>query len=246
MKLIISVHLEYMSVERVVELVKRYSLPTHLHITLMFHPEFVEKAMAVADTLCGLRREYPFEMSVSMLREPPKFDKFDSRYTQEHFDCAERIRVEFGRINVEDPKREKSPVSKKNIGYEFLVERNENGNIENYERISFSELKDLTGNAFTGMTCCAGVCLVKIFVDGRVEGTICGWDGTVCNIFEENPFLREDWMHGVLCTHNMCGCNLNYRIPKFRSPAEAQKFIAKKRLEQKKLMRECQDNNRQI
>ena len=48
--------------------------------------------------------------------------------------------------------------------------------------------------------------------------------------------MREDWIHGVLCTKNMCGCSVNYRIPKFRSQAEAEKFIAEKRLEQNKLM----------
>ena len=33
---------------------------------------------------------------------------------------------------------------------------------------------------------------------------------------------------------------MNYHIPKFRSAAEAQKFIVEKRLEQKKLMNEYQ------
>ena len=88
------------------------------------------------------------------------------------------------------------------------------------------------------MTCCAGTSIVKIELDGRVKGTLCGLGRTMYNIFDENPFLREDWIHGVLCTKNMCGCSVNYRIPKFRSPVEAQKFLAEKRLEQKNLMSE--------
>ena len=235
-KLFISVHLEYMNVERVVELVKQYSPHTRLQISLMFHPELVDKAISVAEALCGLKRDYPFEIHVNMLREAPKFDKFDSRYTQEHFNCAERIRERFRRTNAEGPKRPEN--QREIIGRKYLVEKNVNGFIECHERISQSKLRDLTGNVFTGMTCCAGTSIVKILVDGRVMGMICGVDQPIYNIFEENPFLREDWIHGVLCTHDMCGCDVDFRIPKFKLPADAHKFLAEKRKEQKKLINE--------
>ncbi len=234
--LTISVHLEYLNVEHVVELVKRYSSRTRLQIALMFHPELVDKAMSVVDALCDLRRDYPFNMFVTMLREPPKFDKYDSRYTQEHFKCAEKIRERFGIADAEGSKRLKN--QHKNIGWEFIVERDVNGFVDNYERILRSELENLTGRHFTGMTCCAGTNIVKIGTDGRVRGLICSLDRPVLNIFEENPFLHEDWIHSVICTKTMCGCGVDFRVPKFRSPTDAQKFIEKKRLEQKKLMNE--------
>lgn len=234
LKLNISVHLEYMNVERVVELVKRYSLRTHLKISLMFHPKWIDKAMAVADALCDLRRDYPFGMSVDMLNSPPDFDRFDSRYTEEHFNVAKKIRERFGKANSEGPKM---PENRQEVlGWKFLVERNVNGSIEIHEQISPSKLNEMMGNAFTDMVCCAGTSVAWIRVDGSVKGMICGLDRPVCNIFEENPFLREDWMHGVVCSKAMCGCNVNYRIPKFRSPADAKKFIEKKKIEQKKLM----------
>lgn len=238
LKLNISVHLEYMNVERVVELVKRYSLRTYLQITLMFHPEWAEKAMSMADALCELRRDYPFWMVVSMLNIPPDFDQFDNRYTQEHFNSAEKIRERFREEHTKGPKRSEN--QQKIIGWKFLVERDVRGVIEKHKNKTVSELKDMTGNVFTGMICCAGTSVVWIRADGRVKGMICGLDSATCNIFEENPFLREDWMHGVICTKAMCGCSVNYRIPKFRSPSEAKKFIEKKKLEQKKLMSECQ------
>ncbi len=241
-KLIISVHLEYMDVERVVELVKQYSLCTDLNIHLMFHPELVDKAMSVADALIALRRDYTFGMYPVMLREPPLYDRFDSRYTQEHFNCAERIKERFGIVHTEDPEWP-NKLKTKDIGCEFFVERDENGSVEKYERISPTELKKMTGNVFTGMTCCAGTSIVKILGNGKVKGMTCGLNPSMCNIFEENPFLRQDWMHGVVCTKAMCGCAENLRIPKFRSPVAAQKFIEEKRLEQKKLMRNCQDND---
>ena len=233
-KLVISVHLEYMNVERVVELVKRFSSRTRLEIALMFHPELVDKAISVAEVLIALRRDYSFGMFVSMLREGPQFNQFDRRYTQQHFNVAENIEKEFSKVNAEDPKRPENRL--KTLGWKFLVEREIRGVTENHEQISLSELKDLTGNSFKGMTCIAGANCVKIGVDGRAKGIICGLDRPVCNIFKENPFLREDWIHGVFCTRSICGCKVNYRIPKFRSLAEAQKFIAKKKMEQKKLM----------
>ena len=119
---------------------------------------------------------------------------------------------------------------------EYLVERDVRGVVENHKQISRSELKNLTGNCFTGMTCVAGTNCIKINADGSVRGMLCGLDRSTCNIFEENPFLHEDWMHGVFCTRAICGCGVNYPIPKFKSPDDAQKFIAEKKLEQKKLM----------
>lgn len=241
LKLNISIHLERMCVERVVELVKRYSSRTRLQITLMFHPELVDKAMSMAEALCDLRRDYPFWMVVSMLNSSPDFDRFDSRYKQEHFNCVEKIRERFREENAKGPKRPEN--QQRIIGWTFHVERDVRGVTEKHENRSVSELKDMTGNVFTGMTCCAGTNVVWIRADGRVKGMICGLDSPTCNIFEENPFMREDWIHGVFCTKAMCGCSVNYRIPKFRSSADAQRFIEEKRLEQKKLMRNCQDND---
>ena len=234
MNLYISIHLEYMNVERVVELVKRYSSRTSLHIILLFHPEMVDKATTVADALCDLRRDYPFDHSVNMLREPPDFDMLDSRYTQEHFNWKEKLMERLRKIKAEGPKMPEN--QQKIICQKFFVERNVNDSIVLEPRLSVSELGKRTGFRFTGMTCCAGTNVVRIRADGRVSGMVCGLDRPKYNIFEENPYLREDWIHGVQCTKNRCGCNINYRIPKFRSPAEAEKFIAEKKRLQKKLM----------
>lgn len=235
-KLIFSVHLESMSVERAVELVKRLSNHVQLHVHLMFQPERFDKAQTMAETLCELRKDYPYIFKIVMLRIPPKFDKIDPRYTQEHYDWADNAMQKFRGAAIDGAKWTKSyPTS---VGWEFLVERRVGDVVETYERMNQSQLKDLTGNVFTGMTCCSGTNVVQIKVDGKVRGMVCDLDCPTCNIFEENPFLREDWMHGVFCTQAMCGCSVNWRIPKFRSPADAQKFIAEKKLEQKKLMSE--------
>ena len=236
-KMIFSVHLEFMRIERVVELVKRLSNHVQLHVHLMLHPELFAKALTMVETLCELRKDYPFFFNIVMLRIPPKFDKIDPRYAQEHYDWVENAMQKFRGVASDGVKWAKA--YPKTTGWEFLVERKAGNVIETYERNNPSQLKDLTGNVFSGMICCSGTSIVKILEDGRVRGMICGLDRPTCNIFEENPFLRENWMHGIFCTKAMCGCNVNHRIPKFKSPAAAQKFIAEKKLEQKKLMSKC-------
>lgn len=246
LKLIISVHLEYMNINKVVDLVKRFSNRTYLELRVMFQPDLFEKIVAMTDFLCNLRKDYFFCMEVGLLREGwPTFDKYDHRYTQGHFEWAEKTKKKFDEVVLEGSQWTKA--NPKTTKGEFLMERNVRGVIESYKRIPESELKELTGCVFTGMTCCAGTNVVRIELDGSVRGILCALDrSSACNIFEENPFIRENWMHDVFCTLPMCGCRVNYPIPKFKSPDDAQKFIAKKRLEQEKLMRECQDNNRQI
>ena len=171
---------------------------------------------------------------ISMLREGPAFDWVDCRYTQNHFNCADTIRERFAKASAEGP--EDAIKRKPNFGWQFLLERKENDSIARHERLSVSELKELTGNVFTGVTCCAGTSIIDIAIDGSVKGMICALDHATCNIYKENPFLRKDWIHGVFCTKPMCGCSVNHRIPKFGSYADAQKFIAGKRLEQKQLL----------
>jgi pyruvate-formate lyase-activating enzyme len=238
-KMIFSVHLEYMRIERVVELVKRLSNHIQLHVHLMLHPELFAKARIMVETLCELRKDYPFLLEIVMLRKPPKFESIDSRYTQDHQDWAEKAMRKFENValgGAEWTKCYSNPPE-----WEFLVEKRVDSVVETYEKTHQSRLKELTENIFTGLTCCAGTNVAQIKVDGNVRGMVCPLDRPTCNIFEENPFLREDWMHGVFCTRAICRCNVNYRIPKFKSPAAAQKFIAEKKLEQKKLMSESQD-----
>ena len=237
-KIIFSVHLEYIRIERVVELVKRLSNHIQLYVHLMLHPELFAKAQTMVETLCELRKDYPYIFKIVMLRIPPKFDKIDPRYTQEHYDWADNAMQKFRGVASDGVKWASYP---KTIGWESLVEKKTGNVIETYERNNPSQLNDLTGNVFSGMICCSGTNVVKIKVDGRVKGMVCDLDRPTCNIFEENPFVKDDWMHGIFCTKAMCGCSVNYRIPKFKSPTAAQKFIAEKKLEQKKLMSESQD-----
>ena len=195
-KLSISIHLEYLNVERVVELVERFSNRTYLEMRVMFQPDLFEKIEAMTDILCNLRKDYFFCMEVGLLREGwPTFDKYDRRYTQEQFEWAEKTKKKFDEVAIEGPQWTKA--YPKSTEGEFLMERNVRGVVESHKRISESELKELTGCVFTGMTCSAGANIIRIEVDGRVKGMVCVLDHLAhhnCNIFEENPqkkLMRE-------------------------------------------------------
>ena len=235
-RMIISIHLEYMGVDRVASLVKRLSNHVILDFSLMFHPELFDKAKAMANALCELRKEYPYFMKIGELREPPRFDRWDSRYTQEHLDWMKETKIAFD--GIASASYHKKPICKKRTDWRYWVEKKSGNHIEVHEGLDNGKLKELTQFKFEDMTCCSGVSNAKIGVDGTVRGMVCHLDPPRGNIFEENPFEREDWVHGVRCTMRMCGCGANFRIPKFRSAEEAERFIAEKRLEHKKLMSE--------
>lgn len=44
---------------------------------------------------------------------------------------------------------------------------------------------------------------------------------TVCNIYEENPFTRDDWLQAFPCTREWCTDVANRRTAKFRSKGDA-------------------------
>ena len=246
-RLRISIHLEYMGVDKMVTLVKRLSNHVFLHMKLMFQPDLFDKAKAMADALCELRKEYPFGLEISLLRESPQFDRWDSRYTQQHLDWVEETRGKMNRIAVGGPKCRPSILKKVQRKYrvEKQVEKRARKVIELYEGVDTIKLKKLTQYRFEGMTCCPGFSVLRIYVDGSAHGMVCGLDKYKANIYKENPFEREDWVHGIRCTKKLCGCAENYRIPKFRSAEEAERFMAEKRLEHKRLMSEYKKDEHQ-
>lgn len=240
LKLVISIHLEYMSVETVAELVKRLSCHVCLQINLMYHPKLEKEAEYMAETLCDLRKSYPFHSKVVMLMEPPRYDKYDGRYTKTHYDWAKKTMEKFNHIEKTYDAGKNSRIRGAGTELDYVVDCRCCGITEQHAHLSCSELEVMTGNAFTGMTCVAGSNVLWI-KGGQARGMVCMCDKPACNIYEENPFEREDWIHGVVCTKRMCGCNVNYRIPKFRSPEDAERFIAEKRGEQKRLKQEYEE-----
>lgn len=240
-KLNVSIHLEYMGIERIVDLVKRMSNHVVMILHIMFHPELQEKAQMFADTLCRLRKNYAFYIEINMLREPPLFDKIDRRYTREQLRWPKEMTDKFRECASGGVGWTRNVP--KTTGWEYMAELIVDDKRETHEKLSPSALEALTGNYFQGMICCAGVNVIHIGVDGKVKGMECRNDNTDCNIFEENPFEKEDWIHGVKCTSPKCTCGINHCIPKFKSTMDVEKFIAEKRREQKRLMDKYKKKN---
>ena len=110
---------------------------------------------------------------------------------------------------------------------EYIVERESGGGAELLYCESSEKLRKMTRLDFSGMTCCAGANVLSINSRGYAKGLQCGVAKLECNIFEENPFQLDDWIHGVVCTNTMCGCPSNHRVPKFKSPAAAKEHITR-------------------
>ena len=153
-KIYVSVHLEFMSVDRAAYLVQRLAKHGLLSMTIMLQPDYFEKAKEMAEALFKLRQEYPFQIGVKYLRTPPSFDSLDPRYTQEHFDWVEATNQRIIEIDASGAKHDRD--FPKVSGWEYIVERKAAGSVETFECGSSEELRKTTGWDFSGMTCCAG------------------------------------------------------------------------------------------
>ena len=102
--------------------------------------------------------------------------------------------------------------------------------------MDLEELESTAGIDYSGMHCCAGTIVMDIFETGQTRGALCRLAPFVCNIFDENPFERDDWMQPVPCTRERCAELKNWRIAKYRSADEAKDYIAECKAKQKSLL----------
>ena len=226
-----SVHFEFVELEKVVSLIESISKDVTLVFLIMLHPLLFDKAKYTMDTLCELRKVYPFDISIDMIRETSS--KYDHRYTEEHFRWAKATKMRFDNIAGEN-KIEK-PYIPKEGGWEFDVESRDERVVANARNISEERLLEITDRHFSGMMCCAGTSVIDIKCGGLARGLVCNLAKYGCNIYENNPFEDENWIHGIQCTKEKCGCNIDFRVPKFLSEEAADVFIAEKRREQREM-----------
>lgn len=82
--LIYSIHTDHVKEEHLYKLIEKISPKIHLNLSLMLNPAKYELTKKLFENLLQLRSCYPFSLAVSPLREPPRFDILDKRYTPEH------------------------------------------------------------------------------------------------------------------------------------------------------------------
>ena len=84
--LLFSVHFEYAQIDHIKELIMLFNkYNANIKIKFMLHPDFKEKIYEYFDILIKMREKYIFEFHLEELREPPLFDKVDSRYDDNFF-----------------------------------------------------------------------------------------------------------------------------------------------------------------
>ena len=228
---IISLHAEFVNMERISEIIKRLAKSVGLHIKVMLHPERSEQIKAIVDELVLLRREYAFSMEVVPVRMPPDFVFDDDRYTPAHYDFIRETQSRFEAAAKSGVRSELSIAGGGLIDTDwFFLEQNECGGIVRRDDIDSCELSERTDSfAFKGMNCIAGANTIDIHSNGLCKGLVCNAEKPRVRIFNVNPFLSPDWIHGVRCPYERCGNKCNHVVPKFRSDEEAEAFIAEKR-----------------
>ena len=222
-ELVVSVHLEFARAEKIASLIEGLADSVRVRFSLMLHPDLLPRAQEMLDMFCKLRESYGFEMHVRTLREPPEFAEEDHRYTDEHRRWMEQARQEFeAAVSASDAASVYLP---SNPCYSFYLDRKVDRKIKEECGLVMDELREATNFEFFGMTCCMGTDLISISPNGMARGAVCKLALYKYNIFNENPFLHDDWMQPVRCTMVRCGCDPNYCIPKFLSPKEADLYI---------------------
>ncbi|WP_026766445.1 radical SAM protein [Selenomonas ruminantium] len=226
----VSLHLEYVNMDHIIELVKLLSNKISLHFALMYHPEKQESVEDCFRIMLDLRKKYSFSMSVVMLRPTDKCERekfpYDTRYLEKQFLWCKKANEEFYLLTKSVSTISHKDPYKYNIFYD--VEKEDEREIVNWDE----KLK----NNFKEMFCLSGSHLLRIDPDGNVKGMVCWADKSKYNIFRENPYLHGDFIHVVKCPAISCGCSSNIYIPKFINRDEAEAFAAICREKQKRLL----------
>ncbi|MEI0747255.1 radical SAM protein [Brachyspira pulli] len=217
---VLSVHLEYASLEHIKELIKLFNKNNRkLALNFMVHPALVDKTKEYFDELAKFRYDYIFDINLMELREPPEFSNVDKRYTKELFDWIDNSRNLLQnnnyKINNEFYSDKIFPNS-----YFTLDKNYNNKNISIDHNIAIrNNLKN-----FNGFYCLGGTTLINILPNGDYSGGICGNLPILGNIYENEIDIIKI-INPIQCHLSQCGCDANDRINKYKYFDEFQNNI---------------------
>lgn len=240
-KLTISIHTDHVDMEHIIELIENLSKHLNFTLALMFNPARREEVHLIYDILFELRKKYPFNINISLLRDD---DHVDPRYTQEDFNWRKENMVKFQALehvlSSKFPPKQETGHSLRTF-YDIEVDGERKTFERDYNDLLVRGLCYTNGLlSFTGMWCVANSAVLNIFDNGLCRGMVCDADPFICNIYEKNAFkdVRDYLIHAVQCSFQMCGCAFNDLCPKFSSQVEAVRFIEVARAKQKALFAE--------
>lgn len=226
--LMLSLHMEYLEEDHIMELIDGISDKMCLNFNFMYHPGKREYSRKLHESLCAKRREKAFNLSNTLLRGGRNFDVIDSRYNEDDFAWHRQAVQAFSQAEKAGPAKTPWKIRHRHLHKLFWdYARNGKYLFETWEGADRSgKLRDGFFN-FHGKYCVIGSTELAIMPDGLAHGAQnCGQAPKKYNIFRENPYLRDDFIQCVKCAKENCGCSANDLLPKFESKAEAESFAA--------------------
>lgn len=226
MGLSFSVHTEYASIEHFSRLVEALAEKCSLTIKLMFHPEKREMVERFFERFLELREHYSFGFVIPLLREAPRFNQTDPRYTEEDFTWWEsaKRKIQAGvpeRSNHESSSHEAESTGLENAILWDIVDQS--GIVRRIRRKNDFEHNLMEGyHNLQDMWCCMGTRVLEIGPTGFCKGAQCpAAIGSSVSIYEGDPFSSGELPGVILCPDIACGCPANDCIPKYRNLDEA-------------------------
>lgn len=228
----VSIHTEHADPDHIEEIITQLSSHMYISFNLMFHPDKRILLEKIVDKLLELRRKYFFDFWFSMLREPPNFDRLDSRYKQEHKDWKIAQEKKMAAAAPSFCKRDSFAwrMFEPDIFWDVIKDGSHMhyGARNSIERWS-------GGNDFKGMHCIAGAHSLRISPTGYANGIVCPEDKHYVNMFRPEAFKNCDFMSIIKCNMEHCGCSANYPMMKFIDKDEAEAFLLKIKNKQEQL-----------
>ena len=225
LKFMISIHTDHVEMDHILDLIEKFSKNTSIQFALMFNPEKREMVRDIYKTLLECRKNFPFTMAVTTLRDG---DHIDPRYTEEDLNWQKKTATEFQSVVKSVSGKVPMPKNTRKHWVKVFHEIEDGG-----ER-KIIETKNRTLNfkngllRFQGMYCVTYATCLHIVSNGFCRGIVCNVDRPLGNIYKEKDIfkkVRDKLIRCVKCPLHTCGCVANDRIPKFASEEDAKKYI---------------------
>lgn len=219
-----SFHAEHADFDHFASLIAALSHKARVEVSLMFNPAKSAYTFELFERFRRLREEYPFYFSCSLLREPPRFDRIDSRYTDTDYRLRNEARQRFAEVEAQSGFTLRSWSTRQ---WPLSWEYSENGR-KHVEHLEGSHGDNILEGAahFQGMWCGMGTRVLAIYPNGICKGAECPSAlQSHSSIYDENPFTDGTFPSLIRCREHNCGCSVNLAIPKFREEAEARNFV---------------------
>ena len=222
----ISIHIEYSNIEHIKQLIMTFNKHNiNINIALMAHPMMKDKTIYFFNELFNFRKEYIFDLYIGIIREGENFVHIDSRYDKDFLDWITNSRILWNNSLLDCPKESYEYFSSM-IQPLYNIEHNINKNNMNIE-ISYGDGITTQYRNFKDFYCCSGVNLLYILPDGNYKGTACSIGKYIGNIYYDDSIDILELSNIIKCPIDLCGCDLNDNIHKFRMLEEAEQYMKK-------------------